>query len=123
MPRPRGCRPSASFAWRARGRRLHVLHVTTADEIPLLAGAKEDLHRRDHAAASDAGGAGMLRAPGHLRADEPPIRDGGHRDALWAAVNQGVIDVIGSDHAPHTRAEKDKTYPDTPSGLPGCRRW
>jgi dihydroorotase len=36
-------------------------------------------------------------------------------------VSQGVIDVIGSDHAPHTRAEKEKTYPDTPSGMPGVQ--
>jgi dihydroorotase len=51
----------------------------------------------------------------------PPIRDAHHREALWQAVNQGVIDVIGSDHAPHTRAEKDRVYPDTPSGMPGVQ--
>ncbi|HKQ11664.1 MAG TPA: amidohydrolase family protein, partial [Rhizomicrobium sp.] len=51
----------------------------------------------------------------------PPIRDESHRQALWAAVREGVIDVIGSDHAPHTREEKDKTYPDTPSGMPGVQ--
>src|SRR6185437_11882103 len=44
-----------------------------------------------------------------------------HRLALWDAVRDGVIDVIGSDHAPHTRAEKEKTYPDTPSGMPGVQ--
>ncbi|HXL98804.1 MAG TPA: amidohydrolase family protein, partial [Rhizomicrobium sp.] len=51
----------------------------------------------------------------------PPIRESRHRDALWAAVREGLIDVIGSDHAPHTRDEKDKTYPDTPSGMPGVQ--
>jgi dihydroorotase len=51
----------------------------------------------------------------------PPIRDASHRDALWRAVREGLIDVIGSDHAPHTRAEKDKTYPETPSGMPGVQ--
>ncbi|HWC00869.1 MAG TPA: amidohydrolase family protein, partial [Bryobacteraceae bacterium] len=51
----------------------------------------------------------------------PPIRDESHRQALWGAVRDGVIDVIGSDHAPHTREEKDKTYPDTPSGMPGVQ--
>ena len=40
---------------------------------------------------------------------------------MWDAVREGVIDVIGSDHAPHTREEKDKTYPDTPSGMPGVQ--
>ena len=49
----------------------------------------------------------------------PPIRDESHRQALWKAVREGVIDVIGSDHAPHTREEKDKIYPDTPSGHAG----
>jgi dihydroorotase len=51
----------------------------------------------------------------------PPIRDENHRQALWQAVREGVIDVIGSDHAPHTREEKDKIYPDTPSGMPGVQ--
>ena len=51
----------------------------------------------------------------------PPIRDESHRLALWDAVRQGVIDVIGSDHAPHTREEKDKEYPGTPSGMPGVQ--
>jgi dihydroorotase len=51
----------------------------------------------------------------------PPIRDASHRDALWAAVREGLIDVIGSDHAPHTLDEKMRTYPDTPSGMPGVQ--
>jgi dihydroorotase len=51
----------------------------------------------------------------------PPIREASHREALWKAVQDGLIDVIGSDHAPHTRAEKDRTYPDTPSGMPGVQ--
>ena len=56
---------------RQAGRRIHVLHVTTADELPLLAARARRRQRRDHAAASDAGGAGMLRAARHLCADEP----------------------------------------------------
>jgi dihydroorotase len=51
----------------------------------------------------------------------PPIRESRHREALWRAVDQGLVDVIGSDHAPHTREEKEKTYPDTPSGMPGVQ--
>ena len=51
----------------------------------------------------------------------PPIRDERHRAALWQAIAQGLIDVVGSDHAPHTRAEKDGLYPQTPSGLPGVQ--
>jgi dihydroorotase len=106
---------------RAAGRRLHVLHVTTGDEIPLLADSK------DIATAETTPQHLTLSAPecydrlGTYAQMNPPIRDESHRAALWDAVRQGVIDVIGSDHAPHTREEKDRTYPDTPSGMPGVQ--
>lgn len=106
---------------RAAGRRLHVLHITTGDEIPLLADAK------DISTAETTPQHLTLSAPecyerlGTYAQMNPPIRDESHRQALWAAVREGVIDVIGSDHAPHTRAEKDKVYPDTPSGMPGVQ--
>ena len=51
----------------------------------------------------------------------PPIREAEHRDALWRAVAAGIVDVIGSDHAPHTREEKAKPYPSSPSGMPGVQ--
>jgi dihydroorotase len=106
---------------REAGRRLHVLHITTGDEIPLLAAAK------DISTAETTPQHLTLSAPdcyerlGTYAQMNPPIRDEAHRQALWAAVREGVIDVIGSDHAPHTREEKDKTYPDTPSGMPGVQ--
>jgi dihydroorotase len=106
---------------RQAGRRLHVLHVTTGDEIPLLAAAK------DISTAETTPQHLTLSAPecyerlGTYAQMNPPIRDESHRQALWQAVREGVIDVIGSDHAPHTREEKDKTYPDTPSGMPGVQ--
>ena len=106
---------------RAAGRRLHVLHITTGDEIPLLAAAK------DIATAETTPQHLTLSAPdcyerlGTYAQMNPPIRDESHRLALWQAVREGVIDVIGSDHAPHTRAEKDREYPDTPSGMPGVQ--
>jgi len=103
------------------GRRLHVLHVTTADELPLLAAA------RDYATAETTPQHLTLAAPecyerlGTYAQMNPPIREARHRDALWRAVQDGLIDVIGSDHAPHTREEKNRTYPDTPSGMPGVQ--
>jgi len=106
---------------REAGRRLHVLHVTTAEELPLLAAA------RDFATVETTPQHLTLAAPecyerlGTYAQMNPPIRESRHRDALWAAVRGGLVDVIGSDHAPHTRAEKDKTYPDTPSGMPGVQ--
>jgi len=106
---------------RAAGRRLHVLHITTGDEIPLLAAAK------DVSTAETTPQHLTLSAPecyeriGTYAQMNPPIRDESHRQALWAAVRDGIIDVIGSDHAPHTREEKDREYPDTPSGMPGVQ--
>jgi dihydroorotase len=103
------------------GRRLHVLHVTTAEELPLLAAA------RDYATVETTPQHLTLAAPecyerlGTYAQMNPPIREARHREALWEGVRQGLIDVIGSDHAPHTREEKDKTYPDTPSGMPGVQ--
>jgi dihydroorotase len=51
----------------------------------------------------------------------PPVRDAAHRAGIWQGLNQGVVDVLGSDHAPHTREEKAKTYPQTPSGMTGVQ--
>jgi dihydroorotase len=106
---------------RLAGRRLHVLHVTTADELPLLAAA------RDLATVETTPQHLTLAAPecyerlGSYAQMNPPIREASHRDALWQAVREGLVDVIGSDHAPHTREEKSKTYPGTPSGMPGVQ--
>ncbi len=106
---------------RAAGRRLHVLHVTTEEELPLLANA------RDFATVETTPQHLTLAAPecyerlGTYAQMNPPIREARHREALWRAVSEGLIDVIGSDHAPHTREEKEKIYPDTPSGVPGVQ--
>jgi dihydroorotase len=51
----------------------------------------------------------------------PPIREAHHREALWRAVQGGLVDCIGSDHAPHTREEKNQPYPQSPSGMPGVQ--
>jgi dihydroorotase len=106
---------------REAGRRLHVLHVTSKEELPLLAEA------RDFATAETTPQHLTLAAPecyerlGTYAQMNPPIRDQSHCDALWAAIGDGLIDVIGSDHAPHTREEKDRVYPATPSGMPGVQ--
>jgi len=106
---------------RAVGRRVHVLHVSSAQEMAYLAGAK------DIATVETTPQHLTLAAPdcydrlGTYARMNPPIRDAGHRDALWRAVAEGVVDVIGSDHAPHTRAEKDRPYPEAPSGMPGVQ--
>ena len=106
---------------RAASRRIHLLHVTTAEELPLLAGA------RDIATIEAAVPHLTLSAPEcyeRLRAYaqiNPPIRERRHQDALWRAIADGLIDVVGSDHAPHTRADKERIYPQTASGMPGVQ--
>lgn len=106
---------------RAARRRVHVLHVSTAEEIPILAANKdiatvEVTPQHLTLAAPD-----CYDALGTYAQMNPPIRDARHRDGLWAGIRSGVVDVLGSDHAPHTRAEKDQIYPDTPSGMPGVQ--
>ncbi|AMW35402.1 dihydroorotase [Haematospirillum jordaniae] len=105
-----------------KARRLvHVLHVTTAAEMQLLATC------RDFATVevtpqhlTFAGPGDYERLATRLQMN-PPIRDAAHREALWQAVSDGVVDVIGSDHAPHTLEEKARPYPDSPSGMTGVQ--
>jgi dihydroorotase len=106
---------------RAAGRRVHVLHVTTADEMAVLAANK------DLATVEVTPQHLTLAAPecydalGTLAQMNPPIRDAAHRDGLWQALRAGIVDVIGSDHAPHTREEKAAPYPGSPSGMAGVQ--
>jgi dihydroorotase len=51
----------------------------------------------------------------------PPVRDAGHQAAIWRAVQEGLVDILGSDHAPHTREEKTQAYPHSPSGMTGVQ--
>jgi dihydroorotase len=51
----------------------------------------------------------------------PPVRGPEHRAGLWEGVVNGVADVLGSDHAPHTAEEKARPYPASPSGMPGVQ--
>src|SRR6185437_10911298 len=63
---------------------------------------------------------GYERLKGYAQMN-PPIREHEHRMALWAGLAQGVADVLGSDHAPHTLEEKARPYPASPSGMPGVQ--
>ena len=102
-------------------KRVHVLHVTTADEMAYLA------HHKTVATVEVLVNHLTLAAPdcydrlGTYAQQNPPVRDARHRAALWAAVANGTVDILATDHAPHTRAEKDQPYPNTPSGMPGVQ--
>ncbi|MCB1536884.1 MAG: amidohydrolase family protein, partial [Rhodoblastus sp.] len=51
----------------------------------------------------------------------PPVRETFHRDRIWRGLAEGVADILGSDHAPHTLEEKAKPYPESPSGMTGVQ--
>jgi dihydroorotase len=98
-----------------------VLHISTKQEIEFL---------RDHkdVASCEATPHHLtLVAPecyerlGTCAQMNPPVRSADHRDGIWYGIEQGIIDVLGSDHAPHTLEEKAKTYPASPSGMTGVQ--
>ncbi len=100
---------------------VHVLHVSTADEMDFLKDHK------DIASVEVTPHHLTLVAPdcyqrlGAYAQMNPPVRDERHRAGLWRGLDQGVADILGSDHAPHTREEKDHAYPATHSGMTGVQ--
>ncbi|WP_375271416.1 dihydroorotase [Sphingomonas sp.] len=106
---------------RTAGRRIHVLHVTTPAELELLGQNKDIATCEVTPQHLTLAGEEAYPRLGTLAQMNPPIRSGAHRDGLWHWLNQGVPDVIGSDHAPHTLEEKSKPYPASPSGMPGVQ--
>jgi len=102
-------------------RRIHVLHVTTPAELELLAQHKDIATCEVTPQHLTLAGEEAYPELGTFAQMNPPIRSGAHRDGLWHWLNQGVPDVIGSDHAPHTRDEKARPYPASPSGMPGVQ--
>jgi dihydroorotase (multifunctional complex type) len=103
------------------GRRLHIAHTTTQRELELIHEAK---HKGTRITCEV--------TPLHLFLNEedqqrlanfgkvnPPLRNPQDQQALWR--NLAIIDTIATDHAPHTRAEKNQPYPQAPSGMPGVQ--
>ena len=101
-------------------KRIHVLHISTAEELPLLAAARDlatvEVTPHHLTLSSD----DYARLGTKLQMN-PPVREKHHRDALWHAINSGLVDVLGSDHAPHSLEEKAKPYPSSPSGMTGVQ--
>ncbi len=94
--------------------KIHVLHISTGEEMQFLQ------HHKRVATCEVTPHHLTLVAPdcyerlGTLAQMNPPVRDEVHRRMLWWGLQQGVADVLGSDHAPHTLEEKAKSYPDSP---------
>jgi dihydroorotase len=106
---------------RAAGRRIHVLHITTPAELEYLSAHKDIVTCEVTPQHLTLAGEEAYPRLGTFAQMNPPIRSGAHRDGLWHWLAQGVVDVIGSDHAPHTLAEKAQPYPQSPSGMPGVQ--
>ena len=103
------------------GRRVHVLHISTGDEMEFLR------HHKEVATVEITPNHITLEAPdcyerlGARAQMNPPVRDAAHKNRIWQAVADGTVDILGSDHAPHTAEEKAKTYPETHGGMPGVQ--
>jgi len=100
--------------------RIHVLHISTAEEIEFLSAHKDvaSCEATPHHLTLSAEDYATL---GTLIQMNPPVRSARHRDGIWQGIGQGIVDVLGSDHAPHTLAEKAKAYPASPSGMTGVQ--
>ncbi|MBS0241987.1 MAG: dihydroorotase, partial [Proteobacteria bacterium] len=102
-------------------RPVHVLHISTADEIEFLR------QHKDWATCEVTPHHLTLVAPecyerlGTFAQMNPPVRDEAHRQGLWAGIADGTVDVLGSDHAPHTAEEKHHPYPESHSGMTGVQ--
>lgn len=106
---------------RKTGRPAHILHVSTAQELDYLKDYRdvatcEMLVNHLTQVAPDCyerlEGFGVMN---------PPIRGEAHREAAWRAINDGTVDTVGSDHAPHLREKKLLPWPDCPAGLTGVQ--
>lgn len=106
---------------RETGARVHVLHVSTMQEIDFLADHKDvaSVETTPHHLTLEA--PGCYERLGSRAQMNPPVRDAAHRARIWDGIRDAIVDVLGSDHAPHTREEKAKTYPATPSGMTGVQ--
>jgi dihydroorotase len=106
---------------RELGKRIHVLHISTREEMEFLK------DHRDVASVEATPHHLTLTAPecyerlGTRAQMNPPVRDAAHQAGIWKGIEQGIVDVLGSDHAPHTLEEKAKTYPASPSGMTGVQ--
>jgi len=102
-------------------KQIHVLHVTTKDEVDFLAMHKKNVTFEITPQHLTLYAPDCYNKLGTFAQMNPPIRNKEHYDRLWTAVRNSVVDVLGSDHAPHSKEDKKKKYPASPSGMPGVQ--
>ena len=103
------------------GKKAHILHITTKQEVDFLSQNKGDITFEITPQHLTMFAPDCYDKLGTYAQMNPPIREKSHYDRLWYAVRNNYNDTIGSDHAPHLKVNKDKEYPDTPSGMPGVQ--
>jgi len=102
-------------------KKIHVLHVTTKEEVDFLAMHKKNVTFEttpQHLTLYAPDCYDKLKTYAQMN---PPLRTKEHHDRLWVAIKNNIVDVLGSDHAPHTKENKNKEYPNSPSGMPGVQ--
>ena len=102
-------------------KKIHILHVTTKDEVDFLAMHKKNVTFETTPQHLTLYAPDCYDKLGTYAQMNPPLRTKEHYDRLWIAIKNNIVDVLGSDHAPHLKENKDKEYPDTPSGMPGVQ--
>ena len=102
-------------------KKIHVLHVTTKDEVDFLAMHKKNVTFETTPQHLTLYAPDCYDKLGTYAQMNPPLRGKEHYDRLWTAIKNNIVDVLGSDHAPHLKANKDKEYPNSPSGMPGVQ--
>jgi len=107
---------NAVFFARRTNAKIHIHHVTSLDSVILLAEAKK---KGIDISAETCPHYLLLDCDNYTHKVYPPIRDGDHRGCLWDAIQDGIIDMIASDHAPHTASEKSLPLREAPAGLCG----
>lgn len=118
------CYASSSFAVnlaKEYNTRLHILHISTAMELSLF---RNDIPLSEKRITSEVcvhhltfSSNDYLKL-GNLIKCNPAIKEASNREALWKALNNDTLDIIATDHAPHTSEEKSKPYLQAPSGIP-----
>jgi len=102
-------------------KKAHILHISTKQEIDFLAQHKVNITFEITPQHLTIYAPDCYDKLGTYAQMNPPIRDKSHYDRLWYAVKNNLNDTIGSDHAPHLKVNKDKEYPNSPSGMPGVQ--
>ena len=102
-------------------KKAHILHITTKEEIDFLSQHKGNITFEITPQHLTLYAPDCYNKLGTYAQMNPPLRDKSHYDRLWYAVRNDYNDTIGSDHAPHLKINKDKEYPNSPSGMPGVQ--